>query len=103
MRRTKRRTKRRRAGETRRCSISRLPNNNLVIIRGRRKYITKNFEISPESENLVYAVANNPEDRRNCILVARYEDIRLKAIKKQYKIQKREQRDLSRKTRKHQN
>ena len=71
------------AGESRICYIVPLPNNNLKIIRGRRKYITKNFDISPESKNLVYAVANNHADNRNCILVARAEDKMLWAIKQQ--------------------
>ena len=73
------------AGETRSCYIVPLPNNNLKVIRGRRKYVTKNFDISPESRNLVYSVANNHADTRNCVLVARAEDKVLWAIKRQRK------------------
>ena len=78
------------AGETRSCYIVPLPNNNLRIIRGRRKYVTKNFDISPGSKNLVYAVANNHADTRNCILIARAEDKILQTIKQQHKKQWRE-------------
>jgi len=88
------------AGETRSCYIVPLPNNNLKIIRGRRKYVTKNFDISPESRNLVYSVANNHADTRNCILVARAEDKMLWAMKQMQKKKWREHIQLSRKVRK---
>ena len=88
------------AGETRSCYIVPLPNNNLRIIRGRRKYVTKNFDISQGSKNLVYAVANNHADTRNCILIARAEDKILQTIKQQHKKQWREHIQLSRKARK---
>ena len=66
-----------------RCYIIPLPNDNLKIILGRRKYVTKNFDINPASKTLIYNVANNPVTKNKCIAVARYEDRRLKFIKKE--------------------
>jgi hypothetical protein len=65
------------------CHIEELPNNNLKIILGRRKYVTKNFDISPESNNELRIMANNPETKNKCIAWARIRDKELKELKKE--------------------
>ena len=65
------------------CHIEELPNNNIKIILGRRKYVTTNFDISPESNNELRIMANNPETKNKCIAWARVRDKELKELKKE--------------------
>ena len=75
------------AGTTKlgRCYIEELPNNNLKLILGRRKYITKHFDVNPVARNYVYKIANDPLRRHKCIVVARLLDAHIKSSKRSYK------------------
>ena len=54
--------------------------NNLIIILGRRKYITKNFNKSQDAKDLIYKIANDPNKKNHCISIAQALDERLQYI-----------------------
>lgn len=45
------------------CHIFDLPNNNIKIIIGRRRYYTKHFDISPIAKKMLMEIANNPDKK----------------------------------------
>jgi len=64
------------------CHIFDLPNNNVKVIIGRRRYYTKHFDIDPIAKNMLKELANNPEKKNNCIAIARQLDYEFKNMKK---------------------
>ena len=68
------------------CHVIDLPNNNVKVIIGRRRYYTKHFDINPIAKNLLREIANNPLKKNNCIAIARRLDIEFKKLKQEYKI-----------------
>ena len=68
-----------------RCYIIDLPNNNVKVIIGRRRYYTKHFDINPIAKNLLRDIANDPFKKNNCIAIARKLDIEFKQLKQEYK------------------
>ena len=54
--------------------------NNLIIILGRRKYITKNFNKSQYAKDLIHKIANDPNKKNQCLSIAHALDKRLKYI-----------------------
>ena len=67
------------------CHIIDLPNNNVKVIIGRRRYYTKNFDINPIAKNLLRDIANDPIKKNNCIAIARRLDMEFKKLKQEYK------------------
>jgi hypothetical protein len=67
------------------CYVIDLPNNNVKVIIGRRRYYTKHFDINPIAKDLLREVANNPFKKNNCIAIARKLDIEFKNLKQEYK------------------
>ena len=67
------------------CYVIDLPNNNVKVIIGRRRYYTKHFDINPIAKDLLREVANNPLKKNNCIAIARKLDIEFKNLKQEYK------------------
>ena len=63
------------------CHIIDLPNNNVKVIIGRRRYYTKHFDINPIAKKLLRDVANDPLKKNNCISIARRLDIEFKKLK----------------------
>lgn len=72
------------AGATKlgRCYIENLPNNNLKLILGRRKYITKYLHDTIHARDYIYKIANDPLRKQECIAIARLLDNKLKTYKK---------------------
>jgi hypothetical protein len=72
------------AGTTKlgRCYIEDLPNNNLKLILGRRKYITKYLDSDGRARDYIYKIANDPLRKQECISIARILDKELKTYKK---------------------
>jgi hypothetical protein len=64
------------------CHIEELPNNNIKIIIGRRRYKTKNFHLDPNAKTLIHKISNSLERKHQCIAVAKSEDERLKSLRK---------------------
>ena len=77
--------KTKKGGNNKKCFIEDLTDGNIRIIKGRRRYITKNFNINSNAKKYIYDIANNIYDERNCIKVARLLDIGLKNIKNNQK------------------
>ena len=69
--------------ETTGCRKGRSASSVLRGILGIRKYVTTNFDISPESNNELRIMANNPETKNKCIAWARVRDKELKELKKE--------------------
>lgn len=67
------------------CYVIDLPNNNVKVIIGRRRYYTKHFDINPIAKNLLRDVANDPLKKNNCIAIARRLDKEFKQLKQEYK------------------
>lgn len=65
-----------RAGATKlgRCYIEKLPNNNLKLILGRRKYITKYLHNNTRARDYIYKISNDPLRKQECISIARLLD-----------------------------
>jgi len=59
------------------CYISELPNNNLRLTLGRRRYKTKFFSLDPSAKELIKNIASNMETRHKCIAIAKMEDHRI--------------------------
>ena len=78
------------AGTTKlgRCYVEELPNGNLKLILGRRKYITKYFNNSSIARNYIYEIAKNPNSliKNKCIEKAQQLDKELKEITKKYQL-----------------
>jgi hypothetical protein len=68
-----------------RCHIIDLPNNNVKVIIGRRRYYTKHFDINPIAKNLLRDIANDPLKKNKCIAIARQLDTEFKKLKQEYK------------------
>lgn len=66
------------------CHIFDLPNNNIKIIIGRRRYYTKHFDISPIAKKMLMEIASNPDKKNNCIAIARKLDNDFKNLKREY-------------------
>ena len=64
------------------CHIFDLPNNNIKIIIGRRRYYTKHFDIHPLAKELLIEVANDKKKKNSCIAIARLLDLEFKKLKK---------------------
>jgi len=62
------------------CYIIDLPNNNIKLNLGRRRYYTKNF--NNKAKNFIINIANNPTRKNKCIKYAKILDTRLKIRKK---------------------
>ena len=75
------------AGATKlgRCYIEDLPNNNVKLILGRRKYITKYLDSDGRARDYIYKIANDPLRKQECISIARILDNKLKTYKKEKK------------------
>ena len=65
------------------CHIFDLPNNNVKIIIGRRRYYTKHFDINPIAKQMLREVANDPAKKNSCIAIARQLDLEFKNLKKE--------------------
>ena len=76
--RTGRKTTRR--GSMGKCYIQNMADGNLRIIRGRRRYITKNFNLDPRVKLYINKNANEPNI--DCIKVAQNLDNKLKKLRK---------------------
>lgn len=63
------------------CNIFDLPNNNVKLIIGRRRYYTKNFDINPIAKKLLQKVANDPLKKNKCIAIARKLDEEFRQLK----------------------
>tara|TARA_Y100000591_G_C21559634_1_gene557858 strand:+ start:436 stop:720 length:285 start_codon:yes stop_codon:yes gene_type:complete len=81
----KNRTKKAGMSKLGKCHIIDLPNNNVKVIIGRRRYYTKNFDITPFAKKLLIEVANNPKTKNLCIAIARELDIKFKNLKNKIK------------------
>ena len=68
-----------------RCYVENLPNNNLKLILGRRKYTTKHLANNLVAKNYINEVANDPMRKNKCIAIARLFDNEVKLSKKSYK------------------
>lgn len=68
------------------CNIFDLPNNNVKLIIGRRRYYTKNFDINPIAKKLLQKVANDPLKKNKCIAIARKLDEEFRQLKIKQKI-----------------
>lgn len=80
----KRKTKKAGKSILEKCHIFDLPNNNIKIIIGRRRYYTKHFDISPIAKKMLMEIASNPDKKNNCIAIARKLDNDLKNLKREY-------------------
>jgi len=69
-----------RRGGMGKCYIQNMADGNLRIIRGRRRYITKNFNLDPRAQLYINQNANEPNI--NCIKVAQNLDNQLKKLRK---------------------
>jgi hypothetical protein len=65
------------------CHIFDLPNNNIKIIIGRRRYYTKHFDINPIAKQMLEEIANDPLKKNSCIAIARQLDYEFKNLKKE--------------------
>ena len=75
------------AGTTKlgRCYVEPLPNNNLKLILGRRRYKTKYLANNLMARDYINEVANDPLRKQQCIVVARSIDDEIKSYNKTYK------------------
>ena len=65
------------------CHIFDLPNNNVKIIIGRRRYYTKHFDINPVAKQMLREIANDPVKKNRCIAIARQLDLEFKNLKRE--------------------
>jgi len=65
------------------CFFELLPNNNIKLILGRRRYVTKYFNTNSVARKLLLEIANDPERKNGCIRIAKNLDIKLKQLAKE--------------------
>ena len=64
------------------CHIFDLPNNNIKLIIGRRRYYTRHFDIDPLAKEMLKKLVNDPAKKNSCIAIARQLDNEFKKLKK---------------------
>ena len=62
------------------CYIENMADSNMRIIKGRRRYITKNFNLDASASSYINKIVS-AENTINCIKIARILDDKLKKLK----------------------